>query len=59
MPILFIIFIALSVRSATLDGADKGLDFLLTLDMKHLGFTDEGFKFMPLFETFTAYRLVK
>lgn len=54
MPILFIIFIALSVRSATLDGADKGLDFLLTLDMKHLGFTNEGFKFMPLFETFTA-----
>ena len=54
MPILFIIFIALSIRSATLDGADKGLDFLLTLDMKHLGFTNEGFKFMPLFETFTA-----
>lgn len=54
MPVLFVIFLALSIRSMTLDGADKGLNFLLTLDVKHLGFTEEGFRFTPLFETFTA-----
>ncbi|MBR3677093.1 MAG: sodium-dependent transporter [Alphaproteobacteria bacterium] len=54
MPILFVIFILLSVRSATLSGAEKGIDFLLTIDKTHLGFTADGFKWTPLFETFTA-----
>lgn len=54
MPVLFVIFFALSIRSLTLEGAGKGLDFLLTLDMKYLGFTSDGFRFTPLFETFTA-----
>jgi len=54
MPILFIIFILLSVRALTLNGAEKGIDFLLTIDKTHLGFTADGFQWTPLFKTFTA-----
>lgn len=54
MPILFVIFILLSIRAVTLNGADKGLDFLLTIDKAHLGFTADGFRWTPLFQTFTA-----
>lgn len=54
MPFLFVIFILLSIRSLTLDGAEKGISFLLTLEPTYLGFTPEGFRFMPLFDTFTA-----
>jgi len=54
MPVLFLIFLILTIRSVTLDGAENGLQFLSSVDIKYLGFTDEGFRFMPLFETFTA-----
>lgn len=54
MPILFIIFILLSIRSLTLDGAQKGISFLLTIEPQYLGFTDDGFHFKPLIATFTA-----
>ncbi len=54
MPILFVIFIMLSFRSLTLDGAGKGIDFLLTLDKTHFGFTADGFRWTPLFKIFTA-----
>lgn len=54
MPILFIIFILLCFRSVTLDGAQKGIDFLLTVDTQYWGFTDSGFQFSKLLETFTA-----
>ena len=54
MPLLFVIFILLCLRSITLNGADKGIGFLLTIDPHHLGFTDSGFHFKPLLNTFTA-----
>lgn len=54
MPILFVIFILLCVRSLTLDGADKGIGFLLTIQPQFLGFTEEGFSFKTLADTFTA-----
>ena len=54
MPVLFVIFILLSVRAVTLNGAEKGIDFLLTIDKTYLGFTDAGFRWTPLFKTFTA-----
>lgn len=54
MPILFIIFILLCLRSMSLDGADKGIGFLLTLQPQYLGFTENGFSFKVLADTFTA-----
>lgn len=54
MPILFVIFILLCVRSVTLDGAQKGISFLLTIDPQYLGFTENGFHIRSLLETFTA-----
>jgi len=54
MPILFVIFILLCVRSVTLDGAQKGVSFLLTIDPQYLGFTENGFHIRSLLETFTA-----
>ena len=54
MPVLFVIFLLLSVRALTLNGAEKGIDFLLTIDKEHLGFTADGFRWIPLFKTFTA-----
>ena len=54
MPVLFVIFILLSIRSLTLDGAEKGVNFLLHLDVQYLGFTADGFNWKKLFETFTA-----
>ena len=54
MPILFVIFILLCVRSVTLDGAQKGVSFLLTVEPQYLGFTENGFHIRPLLETFTA-----
>lgn len=54
MPMLFVIFILLSVRSITLDNGMKGVDFLLTLDLQYWGFTEEGFKITRLFDTFIA-----
>ena len=54
MPILFVIFVLLSLRSLTLEGADKGINFLLTIKPEYLGFTDNGFNFKMLTKTFTA-----
>ena len=54
MPLLFIIFVLLSLRSLTLEGAESGTHFLLSIDKQFLGFTPEGFRWLPLFETFTA-----
>ena len=54
MPILFVIFILLSMRSVTLEGAEKGVNFLLTLDLQYWGFTDNGFQIRRLLETFAA-----
>ena len=54
MPVLFVIFILLCLRSMTLDGADKGMGFLLTLQPQYLGFTEHGFDFRILADTFTA-----
>ncbi len=54
MPILFVIFILLSLRSLTMEGADMGIDFLLTADKKFFGFTENGFSWSVLFATFTA-----
>ena len=54
MPVLFLIFIILGVRSATLHGAEKGLEFLYTVDYKYWGFTNEGYDITLLFDTFTA-----
>lgn len=54
MPLLFVIFILLSVRAVTLDGAKTGVDYLLHIDPYYLGFTDEGFDCMLLFKTVTA-----
>lgn len=54
MPLLFVIFILLCLRSVSLEGAQKGVKFLLTIDPQYLGFTSEGFKFRLLLETFTA-----
>ena len=54
MPLLFVIFVMLCLRSLTLDGADKGISFLLTLQPKYLGFTADGFSFKILVDTFTA-----
>ncbi|MBP5615060.1 MAG: sodium-dependent transporter [Alphaproteobacteria bacterium] len=54
MPLLFVIFILLCLRSVTLDGASEGVKFLMTIDLKYWGFTSEGFQIRPLLETFTA-----
>lgn len=54
MPFLFIIFILLSMRSITLDGAEKGAGFLLSIDWQYWGFTENGFELKRLLETFTA-----
>lgn len=54
MPILFVIFILLCLRALTLDGSDRGIGFLLTLQPQYLGFTDNGFSFKLLTDTFTA-----
>lgn len=54
MPILFLIFILLSVRSLTLPNADGGIKFLTTIDTQFLGFTEDGFVPIKLFDTFVA-----
>lgn len=54
MPVLFIIFVLLCFRSLTLDGADEGISFLLAIQPKYLGFTETGFNFNILADTFTA-----
>ena len=54
MPILFLIFIILSLQSIFLEGGEKGVKFLLTPDWKYLGFTAEGFSLKQLFDTFLA-----
>ena len=54
MPILFVIFLVLSVQSVLLDGAEDGVKFLLTADWKYWGFTEDGFSWKMLFETFLA-----
>ena len=54
MPVLFLIFILLSVRSLTLPNAEGGIYFLTTVDKEYLGFTDNGFDPMKLFDTFVA-----
>ena len=54
MPILFLIFILLSVRSLTLPNAGGGIKFLTTVDTQFFGFTENGFQPMKLFDTFVA-----
>jgi len=54
MPMLFVIFILLCARALTLDGADKGVRFLLTFEPKYLGFTENGFDYKLLANTFTV-----
>jgi len=54
MPVLFLIFILLSVCSLTLPNAEGGIQFLTSIDKQYLGFTDEGFKVAKLFDTFVA-----
>ena len=54
MPILFVMFIVLSVRAVSLDGAERGVDFLLHIDKKYLGITAHGFDWKILFETIAA-----
>lgn len=54
MPVLFLIFILLSIRSVTLEEAQGGVDFLLKVNPYFLGFTDEGFEPILLFKTFVA-----
>ena len=54
MPMLFLIFILLSIRAVTLEGAQGGIQYLLRLDPRYLGFTNEGFQWMTLFDTITA-----
>ena len=54
MPLLFAIFILLSIRAVTLAGAEKGVHYLLHINPEYLGFTADGFHFMPLFKTITA-----
>ena len=54
MPVLFLMFIILSIRAISLDGAEKGVHFLLHLEPKYLGFTENGFEWRILFETLTA-----
>lgn len=54
MPLLLLIFILLSVRAVTLDGAQTGVNYLLHINPEYLGFTEEGFRFLPLFKTITA-----
>lgn len=54
MPALFVIFILLCTRALTLDGAEKGIGFLLTLQPQYLGFTEDGFNFKLFADTFTA-----
>ena len=54
MPLLFVIFIMLCSRALTLDGAEKGIGFLLTFQPQYWGFTENGFNFKLLADTFTA-----
>lgn len=54
MPVLFLIFLLLSVRSLTLPNAGGGIKFLTTVDAQFLGFTENGFEAMRLFDTFVA-----
>ncbi len=54
MPVLFLIFLLLSVRSLTMPNADGGIKFLTQVDWKFLGFTESGFAPMMLFDTFVA-----
>ncbi|MBR2273905.1 MAG: sodium-dependent transporter [Alphaproteobacteria bacterium] len=54
MPVLFLIFILLSVRSLTLSNAEEGIKFLTHIDWKFFGFTENGFAPMMLFDTFVA-----
>lgn len=54
MPVLFLIFILLSIRSLTLPHAEGGIHFLTTIDKKFLGFTANGFEISQLFKTFVA-----
>lgn len=54
MPVLFLIFLLLSVRSLTLENAKDGIAFLTTVDWHFFGFTENGFKPMVLFDTFVA-----
>lgn len=52
MPALFVIFILLCLRALTLDKADQGIKFLFTFETKYLGFTENGFNFKLLANTF-------
>jgi NSS family neurotransmitter:Na+ symporter len=54
MPVLFLIFLLLSVRSLTLPNAEGGIKFLTTIDVQFLGFTENGFMLTKLFDTFVA-----
>ena len=54
MPVLFLIFLLLSIRSLTMPNAEGGIKFLTQVDWKFFGFTENGFAPMLLFDTFVA-----
>ncbi|MBR1605126.1 MAG: sodium-dependent transporter [Alphaproteobacteria bacterium] len=54
MPILFVMFLVLSFRAVTLEGANIGVDFLLHLDKRYWGVTENGFDWRILFDIITA-----
>lgn len=54
MPVLFAIFIVLSIQAIFLEGGEQGVKFLLTPEWKYWGFTADGFSWSILFETFLA-----
>ena len=54
MPVLFAIFIILSLQAIFLEGGEQGVKFLLTPEWKYWGFMADGFSRSILFETFLA-----
>ena len=54
MPVLFAIFIILSLQAIFLEGGEQGVKFLLTPEWKSWGFMADGFSWSILFETFLA-----
>lgn len=54
MPVLFAIFIILSLQAIFLEGGEQGVKFLLTPEWKYWGFMADGFSWSILFETFLA-----
>lgn len=54
MPVLFVIFVALSVQSLSMKGAEQGIAFLLKPDWKSLGFNENGLDIFRFAKVFSA-----